>query len=167
MERMGDILAKSATRRAGQRIARSAATTTPASGTPAAGQPAGRIARGAITTPLSRRAGTRAPTLSQLHAAAAEPAPASPPTSASPGADVYPLVGAQPPTDTLPTDALLADRILELPRRGGSFLGTRQPTAMHACEEASALTPAHPARIADGTTDQHLVRVRPGPPRPR
>jgi DNA replication protein DnaC len=159
MERMGDILAKSATRRAGQRIARSAATTTPASGTPAAGQPAGRIARGAITTPLSRRAGTRARTLSQPHADAAEPAPASPPTSASPGADVYPLVGAQPPTDTLPTDALPADRILELPPRRASFLGPRQPTALPARAEASAMPPARPARMADGTPARHVVRV--------
>src|SRR5260370_22484712 len=113
MERMGDILAKSATRRAGQRIARSAATTTPASGTPAAGQPAGRIAPGAITTPLSRRAGTRARPLGLPHGDAAEPAPVSPPTSASPGADVYPLAGAHPPPDTLPTDTLPAARRLE------------------------------------------------------
>src|SRR5260370_38160457 len=97
MERMGDILAKSATRRAGQRIARSAATTTPASGTPAAGQPAGRIARGAITTPLSRRAATRARPLGQLHGDAAEPAPPSPPTSPTPGGAVFPRAGAHAP----------------------------------------------------------------------
>ncbi len=148
MERMGDILAKNATRRASQQRPQSASpepAARPASAPQAPSRTAppapARVQRAApTTTPLNRRIGSTRP-----RPGARPPAPPALPADTQ--ARVQPATQrAVVPTDTTPSpaarpvpDALETDRILELPRRGGvsrHLNGNLQP--------ASADEPASP-----------------------
>ena len=120
MERMGDILAKNATRRrAASGPLSPAAKPEPAPTPPAAPgrpAPASRMQRATTTTPLARRVTPRprvAPVVPSAGSASARPAQAI---------NRYRHIpDAQPqPEDQPSADALNSDRILELPRRGAT-----------------------------------------------
>ncbi|HKV85035.1 MAG TPA: ATP-binding protein [Ktedonobacterales bacterium] len=147
MERMGDILAKNATRRRAARgplLPDAKPETTPSA--PARPMPTARLQRAASTTPLARRLTPR-PRMTPNPAGL----PAATPKPMAPASHYRHLPDAQPPAANEPdapaapnADALNSDRILELPRR---TLTSRRTTL--ASGEARTAT-AYPAGEVSG-----------------
>jgi DNA replication protein DnaC len=176
MERMGDILAKNATRRARLRAGRTtdAATSAAPPGSPAAasgGSSSGvvrtpPVQRGAITTPLARRSLTRgAPTTRAGTPAASTPPPAAP-APARPQADALSVSPAAPAADVAGED-----RILELPRRspasGHLAAGQRVASAVSAAPAQTEPGMALAQSVASGARSRvPAASQRPGPGRP-
>ncbi|HEV2405353.1 MAG TPA: ATP-binding protein [Ktedonobacterales bacterium] len=159
MERMGDILAKNATRRRAARgplppDANSDETPSP----PARPMPTARLQRAASTAPLARRFAPRARVTPNATGLPTTSPAATPASRYRHLPDAQPRATSEPSIPVAPNaDALNSDRILELPRRS---LTTRRATL--ASGEARAV-PADPAGDARGERggDTRIVAPRP------